>query len=139
MKPAVFPALIVLLWTFIACSKGGGGAAGSDAEKIALQFVRALASREYARAHALATREFQERNTVASLQNSFETIVPLDWGPVEPIEAGETMGDWPDKKAGDLAWVYVSIGGDVYSEAVIVIVAEEAGAAKIREVEYGRP
>jgi len=139
MKPAVFPALIVLVWTFMACSKGGDGVAGSDVEKVALEFVQALGNREYAQAHALTTRDFQERNTVVSLQNSFEAIVPLDWGPMEPIEVGETMADWPGKKPGDLGWVYVSIGGDVYSEAVIVIVAQEGGATKIREVEYGRP
>jgi hypothetical protein len=39
----------------------------------------------------------------------------------------------------DVAWTYVSIGGDVYSEAVIVVVTVEADALKVRTVEFGRP
>jgi hypothetical protein len=49
------------------------------------------------------------------------------------------MQEWPTKRKSDVAWVYVYIGGDVYSEAVTVVLSTEGGALKIREVEYGRP
>ncbi len=43
------------------------------------------------------------------------------------------MTDWPDKRITDLGWVYVSIGGDVYSEAIIAIVSIEEKSIKIRK------
>jgi hypothetical protein len=49
------------------------------------------------------------------------------------------MTSWPGKQPADLGWAFVSIGGDVYSEAVIVVVTSENGEARIREVEFGRP
>ena len=50
-----------------------------------------------------------------------------------------SMSDWPAKKERDRAWVYVSLSGDGFGEAVTVIVAEENGQKVIREVEWGRP
>jgi hypothetical protein len=73
------------------------------------------------------------------MQEDFESIVPMDWGPVDSIEIGTTMVDWPTKREKDIAWVYIGIGGDVYSEAVVVIVTEEENVPKVREVEWGRP
>lgn len=111
----------------------------SDYQQAALEFARSLAARDYPAAHAMTSRSFQAVTSPGQLKNAFESIVPLDWGPVEPVELGETMTSWPGKQATDLGWVYVSIGGDVYSEAVSVIVMSENGSARIREVEFGRP
>lgn len=36
-------------------------------------------------------------------------------------------------------WVYVSIGGDVYSEAVTVVVTMDDESLRVRDVEFGRP
>lgn len=115
------------------------GTSRQDWERTALTFTKALASRDYGSAYALTSREYQQRSGLEAMRAGFEAIVPLDWGPVDPIEVGETMEDWPGKRPQDLGWVYVSIGGDVYSEAVIVVVAREDGALRIREVEFGRP
>jgi len=49
------------------------------------------------------------------------------------------MATWPGKQPADIGWAYVSIGGEVYSEAITVVVTSESGEAKIREVEFGRP
>ena len=73
------------------------------------------------------------------MKSEFEAIVPSDWGTMGPIEIGETLKDWPGKGPSDLGWVYVSIGGDVYSEAVTVVITLENGGPKVREVEFGRP
>ena len=77
--------------------------------------------------------------SLEQLQQSFEAIVPDDWGEMGPIEVGETMTSWPGKQAADIAWVYVSIGGNVYSEAITVVVTSEDESLKIREIEFGRP
>jgi hypothetical protein len=68
-----------------------------------------------------------------------EAIVPTDWGAIGPVTVVQTMTQWPAKQPSDLGWVYVSIGGDVYSEAVIAIITLENGRPKVREVEFGRP
>ena len=49
------------------------------------------------------------------------------------------MEDWPDKQPGDLAWVYVSLQGESFSEAVTVVLADTKRGARIRELEWGRP
>jgi hypothetical protein len=87
----------------------------------------------------MTTEEYRRRTTLEHLRIAFETIVPADWGPIEPLEVGQTMEHWPGKQPGDIGWAYVSIGGDVYSEAVVVVVTSEHGAARIREIEFGRP
>lgn len=111
---------------------------GTDFRQVALEFARALAARDYAKAHAMTSEAYRKRTTVDQLRAAFEAIVPGDWA-VRAVEVGETMTTWPDRQADDLGWAYVSIGGDAYSEAVTVVVAAENGAATIRHVEFGRP
>ena len=113
--------------------------ASTDYKQVALEFARSLAAREYPKAYAMMSHGYRQTNTVEELRIGFEVIVPRDWGTIGPIEVGGTMTSWPGKQPADLGWAHVSIGGDVYSEAVIVVVTSENGAAKIREVEFGRP
>ena len=87
----------------------------------------------------MMSQGYRQNRTVDELRIGFEVIVPRDWGAIGPIEVGQTMTSWPEKQPSDIGWAYVSIGGDVYSEAVIVVVTSENGAARIREVEFGRP
>jgi len=101
--------------------------------------VTALAARDYPNAYAMTAQDYRLRTTVEHLRIAFETIVPTDWGPVGSVEIGHTMETWPGKLPSDIGWAYVSIGGDVYSEAVTVVVTSENGEARIREIEFGRP
>jgi hypothetical protein len=107
--------------------------------EVALKFTQALAAREYIKAYGMTSHEFRSKTTVELLRSSFERIVPQDWGPIGPIEVGETMTSWREKQPSERIWAYVSIGGNVYSEAIIVTVATEDGAPRIRTVEFGRP
>jgi hypothetical protein len=111
----------------------------ADCKQIALDYARSLAARDYPKAYAMMSHGYRQNRTVDQLRIGFEAIVPRNWGPIGPIEAGQNMTSWPDKQPSDLGWVYVSIGGKVYSEAIIVVVTSEHGEAKIREVEFGRP
>jgi hypothetical protein len=130
----------VTVFTLAACSKEEPNVApGTDFRKVALEFAQALGARDYAKAHGMTSAAYRKRTGVDQLRAGFEAIVPTDWGPVGPVDVGETMTTWPGKEPGDLGWAYVSIGGDAYSEAVIVVVAAENGAARIRHVEFGRP
>jgi len=111
----------------------------ADYGQIALEFGRSLAAREYPKAYAMTSHDYRQNRTVDELRIGFEAIVPRDWGAIGPIEVGQTMTSWPGKQPSDVGWAYVSIGGDVYSEAIVVIVTSENGVGRIREVEFGRP
>ena len=120
----------------------GGRVAGGrdrDYKLVALGFAEALARRDYSTAWAITSKQYRTVTTMEAMQALFEAIVPTDWKSVGPIEIGTTMESWPGQEPGDLGWVYVSIGGDVYSEAVTVVVALEDGESRIRSVEFGRP
>lgn len=109
----------------------------------AQEFAKALAAREYSRAYSMVSKEFIKESTQNQMKSDFESIVPLDWvfwGPDgEPVKAADPILDWPDKQSSDVGIVYVSIGGQMYSEAVTVTVESVEGLLKIRDVEYGRP
>ena len=111
----------------------------SDFRVLALDFTKSLAARDYPKAYAMTSQEYRKKISVDHLRTRFGAIVPSNWGPIGPIQVGETMTTWPGKKSSDLGWAYVSIGGNMYSEAVIVIVTLDNGEQKIREVEFGRP
>ncbi|MBC8006787.1 MAG: hypothetical protein H7X76_01930 [Prolixibacteraceae bacterium] len=108
-------------------------------KSLALQFVTSLAKRDYAAAYRVTSKEYQTRTSLDQMRAGFEAIVPEDWKIVGPIEVGNTMENWPEKRPLDVGWAYVSVGGDVYSEAVTVIVTSEAQALRVRSVEFGRP
>ena len=110
-----------------------------DYPSVGLTFAGALARRDYPAAYAITSGEYRRSTTMAEMQAAFEAIVPPDWPTVDPVEVGLTMETWPGKQPADVGWAYVSIGGDAYSEAVIVVVALEKETLKIRTVEFGRP
>jgi hypothetical protein len=112
---------------------------GFDYREVAFQFTKALTERDYDRAYLMVSQDYQRRISVERLRSAFEAIVPTDWGAIGPVTVVQTMTQWPAKQPSDLGWVYVSIGGDVYSEAVIAIITLENGRPKVREVELGRP
>ena len=110
-----------------------------DFRPAALAFTQALTARDFAKAHAMMTAEARRTVSPASLRTQFERMIPKEFGPIGAVEVGKTMTSWPDRQAADLGWAYVSIGGNAYSEAVIVIVALEDGAPRVRLAEFGRP
>ena len=123
------------------CSKEQPRVAESDGahQATALAFVNALAARDYAAAYALTSASYRQANSQEAMQAAFERVVSTDWKTVGPVAVGETMVDWPDKQPGDVGWAYVSVGGDTYSEAVIVVVTREGGELRVRSADFGRP
>jgi hypothetical protein len=49
------------------------------------------------------------------------------------------MQDWPGRKPTDAGWVYVSVGGDMCSEAITIVVTREDDELKVCTAEFGRP
>ena len=102
-----------------------------DQKTTALLFARALAGRDYTAAHALCSSEYREQFDAGLLGQEFERTVPLNWGEIDPIELVE-HGGFP--------FVYIHLGGDVYSEAIIVnSFVSENEQTKIASFEFGRP
>jgi hypothetical protein len=110
-----------------------------DYSGVGLKFANALAGRDYSTAYVMTSSDYQRRTTLDEMRAAFETIIPREWQTVGPVEIGHVMETWPTKQPSDVGWVYISIGGDVYSEAVTVVVTGEADTLKVRTVEFGRP
>ena len=77
----------------------------------------------------------------SKMKKAVKTMTAYDPGPIREVEVMTDMilFDWPEKEPGDLAWVYVSLVGDSYVEAVSLMLAKEAEAIRIRRLEWGRP
>jgi hypothetical protein len=97
----------------------------------AVQFAQKLADRDYQAAHELCSEALKSGMNSSQLGEEFETVVPLDWGAIDSVEL-EDNDAFP--------FVYITLGGDVFSEAIIVhAFATENGQTKIAGFELGRP
>lgn len=103
------------------------------------QFAQALVAGRYAEAHSLLGRDLQRQYTPASLQARYASMISYGEGTWNADGYTLFEPDWPARQSHDLGWLYVSISTQGYSEAVTVIVTQEEGAARIRELEWGRP
>ena len=103
----------------------------SAQKSLAKEFARVLSQREYDAAHAILSQKLRSQVDVDRLREEFEEMIPLDWGLVDPIELEES-GDYP--------FIYVVLGGDVYSEAIIIdSFSIENNQVKVGRYEFGRP
>jgi len=109
--------------------------------QVAKDFGDLLARGDYGTAHALLTSEARALYSAKKLKRALKTMTAYAPGPIRQVEVMEdfVLEDWPDKKEGDLAWVYVSLVGDDYAEAVSLVLAKELEAVRIRHLEWGRP
>jgi hypothetical protein len=89
-----------------------------DYASVGLNFARALARRDYTTAYAMTSSEYRRSTTIHEMLLAFEAIIPPDWRTVGPVEwvTPWRLGPTSNPRMSDGA--YVSIGGDVYSEAV---------------------
>jgi hypothetical protein len=60
-------------------------------------------------------------------------------GPIQRVEVMDSLKVWPDRKPGDIAWVYVALTGESFSEAAAAILCSTESGIRIREIEWGRP
>lgn len=100
-------------------------------KELALDFAYNLEKRDYDSAYAMLSTDLQHRLSGAEFRQRYEQMIPQDWGEIDPIELLESK---------EFPFVYVVLGGDVYSEAIIIdrfIV--EGGHTKIDSFEFGRP
>ena len=106
---------------------------GLEQKTLPLNFARSLAERNYEYAYSLLSNNTQSNLSLDAMRAQFESIIPLDWGEVRPIELEENPA-WEEM------FVYVVLGGDTYSEAIIVDSFETNGPIlKINSFQFGRP
>lgn len=99
----------------------------------ALTFARALAAKDYAKAYAMLSAGAQSRMTLDQFREAVDRMLPPEFGDVDLIEIQEVP------EVADM-FVYVVLGGDVYSEAIMVeAFAAEGGTQKIERFTLGRP
>jgi hypothetical protein len=109
--------------------------------QIAELFGQHIAAGDYAAAHSLLTKDAQQTYTPDSFKRSFEEMTAYDPGPIQSVEVDPEFAfeDWPAKRSGDVAWVYVGLFGEEYVEAVLLTLAREDEEIRLREIKWGRP
>ena len=106
---------------------------------VAEQFGQALAKEDYPGAHALLSRELRQTYSPDALKQRVTRMTTYAPGPIREVELMEAVDDWPAKRDGDVAWVYVALTGDSFTEAVTLVLTAEDGDIRIRDIEWGRP
>lgn len=111
-------------------------------EATAVNFAQALADARWEDARSMLDAELQNDFPVQKLASTFEAMYRgYAEGPVTSVHFDPefSMENWPAKQSGDVGWVYVSVLGNGFVEAVTVVVANSSGRLAIREIEWGRP
>lgn len=115
------------------------------AAMIAQTFAELLVDGDFKAAHSMLAKELKRSLKAADLEREYTEMIG-QYG-----EEGEDLPDdlevvvissetgMPDMQAQDVGWVYVSIGGDGFSEAITVVVTQEQDELRIRTLEWGRP
>ena len=113
----------------------------SDYIQFAKQFGDIIAKEDYVAARAQLTTEAQADWSAQEMQRRSESMRRYAPGPFTNVQVMEefALEDWPAKRDGDVASVYISLEGDNFCEAVSVIVSEQDGEFRIRDLEWGRP
>lgn len=106
------------------------------AASLAQQFIERLLAQDYAGARKLLHPDLSKL-TARDLKRNFGQLFAEEEFP-ESAQVSDAWQDWPDKRAEDMATVYLSIDSE-NAEAITVIVTREGSDLLIRDIEWGRP
>lgn len=141
---AAFAGSLAVLLALCACGSRTGffSSLSDDQVKIAVDFTQALVDGDFELASSLLAPEIRQIMTPEQLRLDYDGLIGMYLSPASAqvvFDPQFTMTDWPGRRPSDVGWVYVSIVGDDFVEAVSVILAEYDGELLIREIEWGRP
>jgi hypothetical protein len=108
---------------------------------VAEQFGRAVVRGNFAAAYALLTKDAQQIYTPEAMEVVVADMISYADEPLvrSVVMIDHVMDDWPDKKQGDVACLYISLEAESFSEGAMVILTKTADGIRIREIEWGRP
>lgn len=122
-----------------ACTQVGSADDEAITRRTGLTFAEHLVGGRYDQAHQMLGRELSATWSPEKLRTRYQEMIGDGAGPIVVPGHTEHLARWPDRQAKDRGWIYVSITGTGFAEAVTVVVADEDGAARIRQLEWGRP
>jgi len=107
------------------------------------RFGDCLTQADYSTAHTLLTAELQQQYSPKTLQQNVEAMIDYGSGPINRaivmVDCLLTEWQYPPMEASDVVWLYVSLEGEDFMEAVSVVVCQGTGKLAIRWLEWGRP
>lgn len=103
------------------------------------RFATALTSGAWSEARAMLAKGLQAQYTDSALAQHYSQMIEYGGGSARVDGYVLFMDTWATRQLRDIGWVYVSLSGEGYAEAVTVVVTDEDGAPRIREIEWGRP
>ena len=110
---------------------------------LAQRFGDCLTQADYDTAYALLSPELQQQDSPQILCQTVEEMISYGSGPIEKaivmVDGLLTEWQYPPMEANDLVWLYVSLEGEDFLEAVSVIVNQQEEGLAIRWLEWGRP
>jgi hypothetical protein len=136
-----------IITAFILCFGGNPYTLGKmmiqQAITLAQQFGDCLTQGNYSTAHTLLTAELQQQYAPETLQQTVKAMIDYGSGSINQaivmVDCLLTEWQYPPMEANDVVWLYVSLEGEDFMEAVSVIVCQGAGKLAIRWLEWGRP
>ena len=111
--------------------------------EFARQFAQLLIDGDYQQAHTMLDAALQAKYSPETLQSTYEAMLAY-WDIPQADEVSyvstDPMTDWQNRQPTDRGHAYASIDRLTgYSEAVSMIVTQEADQLAIRSLEWGRP
>jgi hypothetical protein len=110
---------------------------------LAQLFGDSLTMTDYNMAYAFLAPELQRQYSPQTLRQTVETMIDYGSGPIKKAIVMEdcllTEWQYPVMEANDVVWLYVSLEGEDFAEAVSVIVQQQQEKLAIRWLEWGRP
>ena len=108
---------------------------------VASRFGSLIVDQDFQGACLLLSSEARSLHSPDSMKAAVEAMISYAAGPVLEFHVIEdaTVEDWPAKKPGDVAVMYLTLTGAGFSEAVTLTLVEESAAILIRDLAWGRP
>ncbi|AIE76322.1 hypothetical protein [Synechocystis sp. PCC 6714] len=111
--------------------------------ELAQRFGNYLTQADYDTAYTLLVPELQQQYSSQTLRQTVEEMISYGSGSIEKatviVDCLLTEWQYPTMEADDVVWLYVSLEGEDFAEAVSVIVQHREGKLAIRWLEWGRP
>jgi hypothetical protein len=110
---------------------------------LAQRFGNYLTQADYDTAYTLLAPELQQQYSPQTLRQTVEAMIDYSSGPIDKavvmVDCLLTEWQYPLMETNDVVWLYVSLEGEDFLEAVSVIIRQQEEKLAIRWLEWGRP